>query len=221
MDALTTKQTTAAEPAKKTNVVRDLILQGIALPEITPKTAKKLASIKAASVQRAIEIALAILGLDGRKLESVQRDWPGIDLAAMMADVAVAARVDKYAEHSAVENYARALQERRVAQKALGILENAIDAEATLGQAQAMLELLGKGREIKEPPKPERKLQFSLGNAIIDDPFGRTSVAVHSHDPETAFLAVCEAMHVRNDAEVAEILRCLRSPMSRVSLGGW
>ena len=221
MTALTTNPTTAVAVAKKPDVIRDLILAGIALPEITPKLDKKLSGIKAANVQRAIEIALAVLGLEGHRLESVQRDWPGVDLAAMMADPDVAARVDAFAEHPAVENYARALQERRIAQKALSVLEGAIDADATLGQAQAMLELLGKGREIKEPPRPERRLQFSLGSAIIDDPFGRASVAVHSHDPEIAFLAVCEAMHVRNDVEVAEVLRCLRTPMSRTVLVGW
>lgn len=221
MAPTTTKSTTEVAPAQKPDVIRDLIVTGFTPPEIGPKIAKKLDAIKAASIQRAVEIDLAVVALDGRKLESVQRDWPEVDLAAILSDPKVAARVDAYGEQPVVENHARGLQERRLAQKALTILESAIDSDATLGQAQAMLEMLGKGREIKEPAKPVRRLQFALGVANVETPFCRCSVSVHDHDPETAFLAVCEAMHVRTDEEVAEVLRCLRTPMSRTALAGW
>jgi hypothetical protein len=217
---ISTKSTTEVAPGKR-DLVRDLILKRINLPEIPTKLAKQLDGIKTASEQRAIAIDLAILGLDGRRIESIERDWPGVDLAARLADPTVAAAVDAIGEAPQVQNYAGALQKRRVAQKALGILETAIDADATLVQAQGILELLSKGREIKEPTKPERRLQFSLGQASIETPFGKTTINVLEGEAGETFLSVCRAMYVRSDGEIAAVLDCLRAPMSRVTLGGW
>jgi hypothetical protein len=208
-------------PAKKDDPIRGILFGKFTPPEPSPEIERALAEIKAASVRRAVEIDLAIVGLDGRKIESVQRDWPGVDLASTLEDEETVARVDEWAENPVIENYARALQERRMAQKALAILDASIEAEGKATQASELLELLLKGRQVRDPENPMRRMQYLLGQAEIETPFGRRTVPVHGRDPGEAFVDVCRAMRVRDDGEIAAVLDCLRNPMSRVTLAGW
>lgn len=211
----------AKAPTKKPDPLRDLVLGKFEPPAPSPEIDKAQEQVKAASVQRAIEIDLAILGLDGRKIESVQRDWPGVDLASMLEDPEIVARVDAWAENPVIENFALALQERRMAAKARSVLETSLEETGTPGQARELLDLLTKGRQVRDPEKPVRRLRYVFGQSLVETPFSKTTIDVLGRDPAAAFIDVCRAMHVRDDAEIAAVLGCLREPMSRITLGGW
>lgn len=206
---------------KKSDPIRDLMLKGITLPEIAPEVRQQLEGVKADSNRRVIEIELATVALGGRKIESLQRDYPGVDLTAMLEAPDVSARVDAWSENPVVENYARDLQERRLIQKAMSALDACTDNGVTLGQAQELIAVLTKGRQVRDPEKPVRRLHFVMGQANIETPFGRCCLDVHGRHPAEAFIDVCRAMNVRNDAEIAAVLDCLRTPMSRIALAGW
>jgi len=216
-----TNPTTAVAAAKKPDVIRDLILGKFEPPAPSPEINLALEDIKASNVQRAIEISLAIVALDGRKLESVQRDWPGVDVTAVLEDPETAARVDAWTENTVIENYSRALQERRMEQKARSILDASIDEGGTATQARELLELLLKGRQVRDPEKPVRRLHFVMGQADIETPFFKTTIDVIGHDPGEVLIDVCRAMHVRDDHEIAAVLECLRAPGGRITLAGW
>jgi hypothetical protein len=212
--------TAVAERKNGGDILREL-MQPFQPPVVSEGIAAALEQIKVANQQRAIEIALAVVSLDGQKPESFSRDWPGVDIGVVLSDPATVARVDTWAENTVVENYARALQSRRMATKALSILETTIDENGTGTQARELLDLLAKGRQVRDPEKPVRSLHFVFGQANIETPFGGGCVDVLGRDPGQALVDVCAAIHVRDDSEIDAITSCLQNPMSRVSLRGW
>lgn len=212
--------TAVAERKNGGDILRDL-MQPFQPPVISDGIAAALEQIKAASKQRAMEIALAIVSLDGQKPESFARDYPGVDIATVLSDQDTVARVETWAENPVVENYACGLQTRRMATKAMSILETSLDDNGTAVQARELLELLTKGRQVREPEKPVRHLHFVIGQANIETPFGKYCVDVHGRDTRQALVDVCAAMHTRDDGEIDRVIDCLQNPMSRITLAGW